>query len=61
MLAKHRAIFTTGHIKRGSTEESEVLHCRHTRSWRMQTKRMQPIIDQAIANKIEQLQACYSS
>lgn len=51
MLAKDRAT-TMGHIKRSALEESEVL-LPSKKKLAMQTKRMQPIIDQVIANKIE--------
>ena len=51
MLAKDRAT-TMGHIKRSALEESEVL-LPPKEKLAMQTKRMQPIIDQVIANKIE--------
>lgn len=51
MLAKDRAT-TMGHIKRGALKESRVL-LPSQEELAMQTKRMQPIIDQAIANKIE--------
>lgn len=51
MLAKDRAI-TMGHIKRSALEESEVL-LPPKEKLTMQTKCMQPIIDQVIANKIE--------
>lgn len=51
MLAKDRAT-TMGHIKRSALEESEVL-LPPKEKLTMQTKCMQPIIDQVIANKIE--------
>lgn len=51
MLAKDRAT-TMGHIKRSALEESEVL-LPPKEKLAMQTKCMQPIIDQVIANKIE--------
>ena len=51
MLAKDRAT-TMGHIKRSALEESEVL-LPSKEELATQTKRMQPIIDQMIANKIE--------
>lgn len=51
MLAKDRAT-TMGHIKRSALEESEVL-LPPKEKLAMQTKYMQPIIDQVIANKIE--------
>ena len=51
MLAKDRAT-TMGHIKRSALEESEVL-LPSKKKLAMQTKHMQPIIDQVIANKIE--------
>ena len=51
MLAKDRAT-TMGHIKRSALEESEVL-LPPKEKLAMQTKCMQPIIDQVIADKIE--------
>ena len=51
MLAKDRAT-TMGHIKRGALKESKVL-LPPQEELAMQTKRIQPIIDQMIANKIE--------
>ena len=51
MLAKDRET-TMGHIKRSALEESEVL-LPPKEKLAMQTKCMQPIIDQVIANKIE--------
>ena len=51
MLAKDRAT-TMGHIKRSALEESEVL-LPPKEKLAMQTKCMQPIIDQVIVNKIE--------
>lgn len=51
MLAKDRAT-TMGHIKRSALGESEVL-LPPKEKLAMQTKCMQPIIDQIIANKIE--------
>mgnify|MGYP002589693364 FL=1 len=51
MFAKDRAT-TMGHIKRSALEESEVL-LPPKEKLAMQTKCMQPIIDQVIANKIE--------
>lgn len=51
MLVKDRAT-TMGHIKRSALEESEVL-LPPKEKLAMQTKCMQPIIDQVTANKIE--------
>lgn len=51
MLAKDRAT-TMGHIKRGALKESKVL-LPPQEELAMQTKRIQPIINQMIANKIE--------
>ena len=51
MLAKDRAT-TMGHIKRSALKESKVL-LPPKEMLAMQTKCMQPIIDQLIANKVE--------
>ena len=51
MLAKDRAT-TMGHIKRSALEESAVL-LPSKEELATQTERMQPIIDQMIANKVE--------
>ena len=51
MLAKDRAT-TMGHIKRSALEESAVL-LPPKEELATQTERMQPIIDQMIANKVE--------